>query len=560
LSVLKSDSLRVTVPEAWEQILKGAGKARLEAALPDILPRQRWFGGKARSLRAAAITEAISLRIDKTQAILLFVEVTYRDGSPETYLLPVTAAFGDEAERIVRELPQAVLASVAAAGGGSRHGVLYDALWQEAFAQALLTAVGRGDRFSGEAGSLVTAATAAYPSIVPPESPLHACIMKAEQSNTSVQYGDRAMLKLYRRLQPGLNPDWELGRLLTASSFPFSPAVGGAIEYVRPGCEPMTVGLLQAFVPNEGDAWTMMLKAVESYLSRVPEHRADVDPNFGAGLGWWALTEASLPERARRLLGPALDAAARLGRRTAALHLALGQPREHPQLAPEPMTAEYRRMRYESMSRLWNDVGILLSNRQDALAISLREAAAGLLTREPEIHALFRSLVGIEDGGCRIRCHGDYHLGQVLWTGADYVIIDFEGEPARPLSERRAKQSPLLDVAGMLRSFDYAASAVQQSRPTEAADLEVERWTGFWSRWVGADFLKAYLAETGTASFGPRSPRAADGLLRVYLLEKAVYELGYELNNRPGWVAIPLKGIADILNMDGARAAAALGR
>jgi trehalose synthase-fused probable maltokinase len=190
----------------------------------------------------------------------------------------------------------------------------------------------------------------------------------------------------------------------------------------------------------------------------------------------------------------------------------------------------------------------------------MQDEASHLVDRGREVEAVFRALLEIEDAGLRIRCHGDYHLGQVLWTGSDYVIIDFEGEPARPLRERRTKQSPLLDVAGMLRSFDYAASAVVQSRRTAGIGFDGEPWADCWSRRVGAEFLTAYRREVETAAFWPRAPQAAEVLLAVHLLEKAVYELSYELNNRPEWVAIPLKGITDILNMNGTRAAAALGR
>jgi trehalose synthase-fused probable maltokinase len=555
LSVVDRQSGRITVPETWERILDGEGKARLEAALPDILTKQRWFGGKARTLTTATIVEAIPLRLEKTQATLLFIEVTYRDGRPETYVLPVTAAFGEEAEGMARESPQAVLAQVAVTGAGSpRYGVLYDALWQDAFARALLAAIGRGGRFSGRAGSLVAAATAAYRSIVPPESPLPAGVMKAEQSNTSVRYGDRAMLKLYRRLQPGSNPDLEIGRFLTSMSFPYSPAVGGAIEYVRPGCEPMTVGMLQAFVPNQGDAWAMAVKAVEAYFSRVP---ADVDPGPVAGGTLWEPAEA--PEEVRQLIGPALESAACLGQRTAALHRTLARS-EDPAFCPEPMTEDYRRARVASLARLWSDTRLLLTERGALLPRPMQEEVAHLMDRGREVEAVFRALPGIEHAGLRIRCHGDYHLGQVLWTGSDYVIIDFEGEPARPLRERRTKQSPLLDVAGMLRSFDYAASAVVRSRRKAAIEFDGEPWARVWSRRVGTEFLTAYRREVRTAAFWPRAPQAAEVLLAVHLLEKAVYELSYELNNRPEWIGIPLKGITDILNMDGARAAAALGR
>jgi len=561
MSVADRESVALAFPEGWDRVLEDAARGRIEAALPEILRRQRWFGGKARALAGAEIRDAIPITAGSTRAFLLFCEVTYQDGATETYALPVTAAFGEEADRIAREAPQAVLARFTGRDAGpQKRGVVYDALWNEGVARRLLEAIGRGERLPGKAGTLAASATAAYRVIVPADSRTGARIMKAEQSNTSVAYGDRAMLKLYRRLQAGINPELEIGRALTSVAFPYSAPVGGAIEYLRPGSEPMTVGVLQAFVRNEGDAWGQMMKCVEEFLSRVPRQGAGVQPDLGWGRSLQELAQASLPERARRLLGPALDAAGRLGRRTAALHLALAQPREDAAFAPEPMTGEYRRSRHEAMIRLWRDTRLLLGQRREALPSGLQAEVNSLLDREHEVQARFRALMDVRDGGLRIRCHGDYHLGQVLWTGSDYVVIDFEGEPARPVSERRTKHSPLLDVAGMLRSFDYAGAAARGGRRSEAMDPDLAAWTGLWSRWVGAEFLKEYRQATREAPFCPRSEQAVEALLTVHLLEKAVYELGYELNNRPEWVAIPLRGVIEILNKGGTRAAAPPGQ
>jgi trehalose synthase-fused probable maltokinase len=541
------EEMVLALPEGWDRALEGEAKVRLEAALPDLLRRQRWFGGKARVLAAAAVRDAIPITAGATRALLLLCEVAYRDTGCETYVLPVAEAIGEEADTIARASPQAVLARLTArVAGQQQEGVVYDALWNEGVARRLLDAIGRGDRLRGQAGSLVASATAAFGGMVPAERAA-ARVMKAEQSNTSVAYGDQAMLKLYRRLQPGVSPEWEIGRRLTVGRFPYSPAVGGAIEYARTGHEPMTVGLLQAFVRNEGDAWAQMLKFVEAYLSRVPLPGAGVHPDLGRGRSLWGLARAALPEAAKRLLGPGLEAAGRLGRRTAALHLALARPGDEGGFAPEPMTGEYLRSRHEAMLRLWRDTRVLLAQRRDALPSGLQAEVESLLDRDQEVQAFWQALPDVEDGGLRIRCHGDYHLGQVLWTGSDYVVIDFEGEPARPLSERRTKHSPLLDVAGMLRSFHYAGAAARAGARSEVAEADLAAWTGLWSRWVAAEFLKAYLQATRGAPFCPRSGQAGEALLTAHLLEKAVYELGYELNNRPEWAAIPLRGIMEIL-------------
>jgi trehalose synthase-fused probable maltokinase len=323
---------------------------------------------------------------------------------------------------------------------------------------------------------------------------------------------------------------------------------------VRSG-EATTVALLQAFVRNEGDAWAATLRQLEGFLTRVRESTAGVDSGAGKASSVWELAQSPLSQKGRDLIGPALDAAASLGRLTAALHHTLGQDDRNPAFAPEPLTPRYCEARRHSMVELWKQVVSLLRQRS-VQSIPAPPEAGELFSQEGGVLAVFQTLLDIQQGGQRIRCHGDYHLGQILWTGSDYIVTDFEGEPARPLHERRMKHSPLYDVAGMLRSFDYASwTALAKDRPRASRDT-LEPWTTYWSRWVRAQFLGTYLIHVKDAPFWPQSPKDAARLLTVHELEKAVYELGYELNNRPEWVAIPLKGIKEIIQLSGARAAA----
>lgn len=548
MAAVHDDALHLTVEEAWERLVDGEARSRLEKVLPSVLKRQRWFGGKSRPLTAAHIVDALPISSDRERAIILFIDVSYSDGTKETYLMPVATAFGEEAKSIARKMPEAVLASVTVRGTGpARQGVLYDAVRNGRIAQALLQAIGEDSRVPGRAGSLVASRTALYRVIVPAEARLDARVMKAEQSNTSLVYGDRAILKLYRRMQPGVNPDLEIGRYLTSVAFPHSPPIGGSIEYVRPGSEPMTVCLLHAFVPNQGDAWSAFLDEADAFVSRVSTFGGE--RKIANGRSLWERVRMPLPDSHRQLIGPAWEAAACLGRRTAALHLALARA-EDPAMSPEPFTEEYRRSRYESMMRLWSDTRFLLAQRRATFRTDLQQQMDQLLDREGDIRACGQTFFNLQSAGMRIRCHGDYHLGQVLWTGSDYMITDFEGEPARPLSERRMKHSPLYDVAGMLRSFDYASAVVLARREPPTAP-ELESWAAFWSSTLQVEFVKAYLAQAQGASFWP-PPKDAQVLLRVHLLEKAIYELGYELNNRPEWAAIPLRGLFTILSMGGA--------
>ncbi|HTL61461.1 MAG TPA: putative maltokinase [Nitrospira sp.] len=533
-------------------ILNGAARTRFEAQLPSILRAQRWFGGKARHITSAQIIDRMVIPLDEMQTVLLLIDVGYRDTGRETYVLAIAAAVGQAARRIVEDMPRAVLAALPAADAhGHEEGILYDAMWHPDVVHRLLRFIGDGSQLSGERGILRASPTTAYASIAGASQQFPPRVLQTQQSNTSVAFGEQALLKLYRRVQAGINPDWEIGRYLTSHAFAHSPAVGGAIEYVSSG-ETTTVALLQAFVPNQGDAWEAMLKASEGYLARVPQ-AAHVDSDAGSKCSLWELAKTELSEAGRHLIGPALDSAACLGRRTAALHLTLGQECSDPAFTSEAVTPAYLEARHASMRQLWKQVVWLLQQR--SVTGICEQAAADPLAQESSVLAVFQSLLEVNQGGRRIRCHGDFHLGQVLWTGDDYVVTDFEGEPARPIHERRLKHSPLYDVAGMLRSFEYAASSALAHQPKDRRQA-LGPWMSYWSRWVRAQFLSAYLAAVRHAPFWPGSSRDAARLLTVYELEKAVYELGYELNNRPEWAAIPLKGIREIVHMSGVRAAA----
>ena len=242
-----------------------------------------------------------------------------------------------------------------------------------------------------------------------------------------------------------------------------------------------------------------------------------------------------------------------LGQRTAELHLALGRDSKDPNFAPEPFTDFYRQGLYHGVVVLADRTFRLLKRQLRQLPEEIRTMAQQVLELEAEVLACFRPLRDTRIHSDRIRCHGDYHLGQVLYTGRDFYIIDFEGEPARPLSERRIKRSPLRDVAGMLRSLHYASAAARFGQIPAAnlhPDIEykLESWSRFWYLNAGSSFLKGYFAAAGQASFIPKSREHLRFLMDVFLLEKAIYEVSYELNNRPNWLAIPLQGILDLLN------------
>ncbi|MGE5252864.1 MAG: maltose alpha-D-glucosyltransferase [Planctomycetaceae bacterium] len=544
----------LTATGRWDEILQGRNKAGLERILPAYLRTCRWFGGKGRGIRTVAIGEVLPIMDDQLPAFLTLVRMDYSDGDAETYALPLMFAQGERAEKLLQDHPHAAIARLVFKDR-EEEGILFDALVDEGFAESLLVGIARHRRREGTAGELVASRTQEFKAIRGPgEGRLNSSVLKAEQSNSSILFGDRFILKLFRRIQSGVNPDLEIGRFLTERKFRHVPSVAGAVEYRREREEPMTLAILQQFVPNEGDAWKYTLDWLTRFFQQAVAERGKMEGLSIPSSPLLDLTEPDLPPAVGEIIGPYLESARLLGQRTGEMHLSLGSDPGRPSFAPEPFSKLYQRSVYQSMRNLTGQVFQLMRQRLQNLPEGTQPAVQKILDQEAEILERFRSLIDLKLSAMRIRCHGDYHLGQVLHTGKDFVIIDFEGEPARPLSERRIKRSPLRDVAGMLRSFNYAAYSALFSqrdsgliRPEDLAFLESS--ANFWRLWVSATFLKAYLGEASKGNFIPKAKGEIQALLDIYLLEKAVYELGYELNNRPEWIMIPIQGIRELIKI-----------
>ncbi len=322
-----------------------------------------------------------------------------------------------------------------------------------------------------------------------------------------------------------------------------------------------TVAILTSFVPKAKDAWEYTLDSLGKFYERVqtlpPEKRAPQMPVASVT----KLVATELSEQARELIDTYIESARLLGERTAAMHLALASETENRIFAPEPFTPHAQRGLFQSMRNLTRQNFQLLSRQLKTFPPEIQTRAQQVLALEPEILKKFRQIYERPLNATRIRQHGDYHLGQVLYTGKDFLIIDFEGEPAISISERRLKRSPLQDVAGMIRSFHYAAYAallkhIERGTPVEGQLEQMILWTRFWARWVSAIFYKAYLKAASGSTFLPPTESDLQMMTEVFLLRKSIYELGYELNNRPDWVKIPLQGILDLIGEQTAAATA----
>jgi maltose alpha-D-glucosyltransferase / alpha-amylase len=545
----------IEVSNSWQEVLSGRARASLEEILPEYLHARRWFGARTRRIKTAEIVEVIPVpppapdERREPAGYITLVHVEFTEGDPQIYFLPVGARRRETDE--AGEPPQvAVIARVKASDGEY---LLIDAVYEPVVARALLDALARRRRMSGLAGRLAATPTRYYPRIRADVSEVltgghgvEPSVLSSEQSNSSIAFGDKLLLKLFRRLDEGENPDLEMGRFLTEKGFLNIPPVAGALEYVRGRGARMTAGILQGYVPNEGDAWQYTVDNLNGYMEDVMARQPEMnEPTLLLGASLVDVAEMPPPELALEMFGAYLESVRLLGRRTADLHLALASEPDDPTFSPEPFTPQYQRSMYQSMRSLALQVFRLLSDKQRHVPQAIQ-----LMDLEGIVANRFRRLLETKIDVCRIRVHGDYHLGQVLYTGRDFVIIDFEGEPARPLSERRIKRSSLRDVAGMLRSFHYAAYAGLFGRGAITAHDNpafLEPWILFWHQWVTAAFLRAYLDAASDAPFLPRTRREIEVLLDGLLLEKAMYELRYELNNRPDWVKIPIAGILQLL-------------
>jgi maltose alpha-D-glucosyltransferase/alpha-amylase len=536
--------------------------------------------------------------------LLLYAEIDYGEGPRDVYQIAVAVSTDAAADKIATESPNAVLAQLDAAAGTT---ILHDATVRENVRQLLLALIAHGSVLPmhaartaandapadeaattpheepaatvpvapvsitaqpGEAAAPPRANTSAITGSAqrpqPRESPTagngafrdgridgHATaafapelaaqaasrVGSAEQSNTSIVYGDKLILKLFRRLQSGENPDVEIGRFLTETAkFERIPPFLGEITMTPANGERTTLGMLQGFVASEGDGWSWFLAQAELFFSAVDQEPPSTPSDGDATAAW--------PAKAREAAKPALEAASLLGQRTGEMHLALATPTSDQAFAAEHVTRDDLERDARRIQAQLGAAFALLRQTLPSLDDTLAEPAIQLLARRSTLFERIAAVVSLPPAGQRIRIHGDYHLGQTLRAAGDFVLIDFEGEPARSLAERRRKQSPLKDVAGMMRSFSYAAFAALHHASEDRNSLAA--WASHWQRAAIEAFLAAY--RRAIAARPELLPPEAESraLLEAYLLEKALYELMYELNNRPAWLAIPLGGILSL--------------
>jgi maltose alpha-D-glucosyltransferase/alpha-amylase len=523
----------------WDATLDSGLRTVVERqVLPPYLQRQRWFGGKAREIAVARFRDWATLRRGPNPAFLSIVDVEYRDGGVEQYVLPL--AMGGETDPGSEKLPApAIVARIS----GARKGLLYDGLFDDEVCRLLLRTL----RTDGEIGLREARLSGASRGVsdradTHPETPI--VRTAPDQSNTSVIFGTRFIMKLFRRIEPGPHPEIEVGDFLAERGFSRIPRLAGMLSYV--GADSASaLAMAQEYVTNQGNGWEVSIDELGRYFERAGTLPAGQVSRPPARVPSLLDDPGESQSRVSETMGTYLTLAGTLGRRTGELHVRLAGDARNPAFAPEPFTRQDLRASADAMRRNVEAQLSLVEQQMDRLDARRRALAADVLGHRDDILRLFDDVEPVGGAGQRIRCHGDYHLGQVLVTESDITIFDFEGEPARPLEQRRQKWSPLRDVAGMLRSFSYAAlTGLAAATATRPEDVErLAPWAELWEHQTGGTFLRAYLDATRAAGILPPEREDLETLLHLFLMDKAAYEVRYELNNRPDWVHIPLAGM-----------------
>ena len=541
--------LPLVIVDSWDDVFRGRGLATLMRRMPAFLKTRRWFQGKSRSIRSLNVADDIP--VPGTSAHILIGTVDYTDGDPETYVLPGSVALGEAAEQVKARLQDVAVAELQSQDASK--GVLYSAIWDPLFCDALLSAVARRRRFRGERGELTGSHTRAFRKTWGASHPeLGPAVLKTEQSNTAIAYGNRFLLKLYRRVEPGVHPETEVGAFLTEHGFQHTPALAGSIEYRTNGADPTVIAALFAFVENLGNAWHYTLDSLSRFFETALARRDQDAVASGDKEHPYDLASTELPAHAHELIGDYLDAAHLMGRRTAELHLALSSDSANAEFAPEPFTDHYRLALQHSLTTLTTHIFQFLRFQLKNLPAATQSDAQRLLDQQDHVRKYFRIISDRKLAGLRTRVHDDLHLSRLLHTGKDFAFIGFEGRASRPLSERRIKRCPLRDVASMVMSLHFAADAVffdevHGVKFRQEASALLESLSAYWFQWTSATLMNGYFVATAGSSLYPQNDDKVRLLLDVFLLEQCLEEIRRQLRSEPARVRTPIKLLQRVL-------------
>ena len=523
---------------SWEALMENKEfvKTFLSDVLEDYIIKQRWYGGKASKLKYIELEEYFRIQQNEEVYYGLILEVNFVEAFYQHYFLPIAFVSDESFAKDDRILPISIQ---------GQEGFIIDAINLEAFRkvvfQRILTAV-PNDRTRVQYHKSLLFDNCVYES---------SRFMGLEQSNTSIVYNEKYVLKFFRRIYADRNPDYEMSRFLSEKKdFKNTPAYLGSVQIKDQDNTSITIGLMQEMVENDGDAWDYMLKELNKVFLNLENKNIDIS-NLPRTEEYQRLAITDVPPQIIDWVGLNIFTKIQsLAKRTAEMHIALGSEFEDTAFTPTRFNGDYtvwlkNRLLYQFQNRL-NTVENNL-HKLDGLALEL---ANEFLDKKNIIRKRFVNFDWTKLKGERLRVHGDYHLGQVLVKGDDFYILDFEGEPESTIRDRKVKQPPLKDVAGLFRSFHYAIYATVFNNLKDYKHSQEELFEAseiLYQYFIGV-FLGTYIDEIQDANINIGYHQERIFLLKYSLLEKAIYELGYELNSRPRWAVIPLKGISNIIN------------
>jgi len=548
-SGLRAQLPTVAVEGEWDRLFDKKNRARLESILPPYLKLHRWFAGRNRNVKSVTIRDIIPVPFNGAgRAHLALLQVDYSAGDVDFYTLPLAFAAGTDSARLREVCPQLVVAELKTSGGEAG-GILYEATANPAFCRALLELMLNRRRLKGAHGEVESERTPVLRQILGDAALPESGLLKTEQSHSSILFGDKVVLKLFRQFEWGLNPELEIGRFLTEKNFPQSKPLTGALEYVDRQNTRTTLAVVNTYVPEAKNAWDYTLDTLGRFYERMTASGVPGVPAPVAPAGPLKILEQDIPPGMLENIGTYLESARLLGVRTAELHLTLASESEDKAFAPEPFTLYYQRSLFQSMRTLTVESFWQLRKQLKTLAPEILPPAQRALELKPAILQQFRRLFEHRLAAQIIRIHGNLRLGEVLWTGKDFVFLDFEGSITTPISERGIKRSPLRDVAGMVRSFRHAAYAgLSQHGERGIVHLPpFASWAQYWSDSVSAVYLKAYFQRLGKTGLYPAGETELRAMLQTYLLNRMLRELKHELSTRSDKLKILLQDILTLV-------------
>ncbi|WP_256012059.1 maltose alpha-D-glucosyltransferase [Desertivirga xinjiangensis] len=538
----------------WKDIVSRQAVTSLEkTVLQQYLMKVRWFGGKGRLIESIQIINHAFIPLSENPALVLLIELHYQSGLPEIYHLPVSFASGANVQTLKENYPQSVLARVQLDGqnGTPEEGVLYDALYGEEYQMVLFNRITNNQNIDLKDGEIQFSGNKLMKNYFAEHDKIKPKVISVEQSNTAISFDNKFFLKIYRKVDTAINPDLEINHFLSKHArFEHIPTYLGSVKWEF-GRGSMVLGMVQEMIENSGDAWAYMIERLNDFYENILSGtRVEAPKSPLQGSLTNPVDYEDAPEEIKTLIDASLAERIRLlGIRTGEMHIALASGDDLPEFRPEEYSLHYQRSLYSSLQSLVRAAFQNQVRNTSKLQPQVKQEATEILSMKSDILEVFRRIYRKKIDVLKIRVHGDYHLGQVLLTGKDFVILDFEGEPAKAYSERRLKRSALRDVAGMVRSLHYAAYAglFLDDKISKEDTEKLIPYAEQWYHYMSGFFMKAYLETVKGTRIIPKDKESLDVLMDTFLLEKAVYELNYELNNRPDWVIIPIRGIKTIM-------------